>query len=246
MGEKCARCRLARVNGQQQFTHAGAGSPVPGIVHDVLRAPGQPLDASALAWLEPRLGHDLRNVHVHTDAQAAKSAQAVNARTYTVGNNIVFNTGQYEPRTKDGRRLLAHELTHVVQQADAAAEPQKLSIGQPGDGFEQEANAATADPENHYINDRLADDQANGCRYRSEDFPSVDPINHCQPGDVYDLFLNFREERRNGVAIQSEFWTAINRRFVAPVEKLKKASDSLQQRAENGREREIACGPQAQ
>jgi hypothetical protein len=77
-------------------------------------------------------------------------------------------------------------------------------------------NPPVDDPEDHYINDRLADDQANGCRYESEDTPGG-PVHDCQPGDVYDLFLNFRGEiQRNGRPVRTEFWTAINRRFVAP------------------------------
>ncbi len=97
-------------------TGGGGGAEAPGIVHDVLRSSGQPLDASTRAFMEPRFGHDFSGVRVHTDARAAESARAVNALAYTVGSNVVFGEGQYAPGSGSGQRLLAHELTHVVQQ----------------------------------------------------------------------------------------------------------------------------------
>ena len=66
--------------------------------------------------MEPRFGHDFSQVRVHTDEQAVESAQAVNALAYTVGRDVVFGMGQYAPETRDTRRLLAHELAHVIQQ----------------------------------------------------------------------------------------------------------------------------------
>jgi hypothetical protein len=89
---------------------------IPSSVHETLRSPGQSLDAAAQSYMEPRFGHDFSGVRVHTDRKAAESAQAVGALAYTVGRNIVFDAGQYAPHTSDGRRLLAHELTHVIQQ----------------------------------------------------------------------------------------------------------------------------------
>ena len=91
-------------------------SAVPPIVHEVLHSPGQPLDAATRAFMEPRFGHDFSRVQVHSDTKAAESAWAVNALAYTVGRNVVFGEGQYAPATTMGRKLLAHELTHVVQQ----------------------------------------------------------------------------------------------------------------------------------
>lgn len=88
----------------------------PGIVHDVLRSPGQPLEASTRTLMESRFGHDFSRVRVHADTQAAESARAVNAQAYTVGSQIVFGAGQYAPVMSEGRQLLAHELAHVVQQ----------------------------------------------------------------------------------------------------------------------------------
>lgn len=77
---------------------------------------GQPLSVSSRAFFEPRFGRDFSRVRVHNDSTAAALARSVNARAFTLGTNIVFNTGSYVPGTAGGRRLLAHELTHVVQQ----------------------------------------------------------------------------------------------------------------------------------
>jgi hypothetical protein len=103
---------------QRRATNENEHEPetVPPIVHEVLRSPGQPFDAEPRAFFEPRLGHDFSHVRVHTDAWAAESAQAVNALAYTVERDVVFGTGQYAPRTIVGKRLLGHELTHVIQQ----------------------------------------------------------------------------------------------------------------------------------
>ncbi len=94
-----------------------AGVSAPPIVHEVLRSPGQPLGDASRAFFEPRFGRDFGAVRVHTDARAAESAAAVNAHAYTVESNLVFGNAQYSPHSVHGRRLLAHELTHVVQQS---------------------------------------------------------------------------------------------------------------------------------
>lgn len=88
---------------------------MPRVVRDVLQTPGHSMDGGMRSFMEPRFGHDFGGVRVHTDAQAAASADAVNARSYTVGNHVVFGDGQYSPR------LMAHELAHVVQQATGAS-----------------------------------------------------------------------------------------------------------------------------
>lgn len=92
------------------------GSEAPAAVREVLNGPGRPLDQATRAFLEPRFGHDFGRVRIHADAQAAESARAVNALAYTVGRDIVFGAGQYAPDTLAGKGLLAHELTHVLQQ----------------------------------------------------------------------------------------------------------------------------------
>src|SRR6266699_722342 len=86
---------------------ARRGGPVrgPGIVHDVLRSPGQPLDRSTSAFMEARFGYDFSRVRVHADALAAESARLVHARAYTLGHHIVIGAGQPSPETVEGRTL---------------------------------------------------------------------------------------------------------------------------------------------
>ena len=103
----------------------GGQLEAPPIVHEVLRSPGPPLDVATSALMEPRFGHDFSRVRIHADAKAAESAQAIGARAYTVGRDIVFGAGQYAPRTSAGQRLLAHELTHVLQQNGRAVSLQR-------------------------------------------------------------------------------------------------------------------------
>jgi hypothetical protein len=127
-GADCAECRKKKTDLQRKpaSSKSASSKPTPGvppIVHDVLRSPGRPLDAGARAFFEPRLGHDFGSVRIHTDSQAAESARAVNALAYTVGRNVVFGHGNYRPASSEGQRLLAHELTHVVQQGSENVPP---------------------------------------------------------------------------------------------------------------------------
>lgn len=177
-GGTCASCSSDKKRGrvQRDATGSAAAADVPASVHDVLSAPGRPLDASTRAFLEPRFAHsfervavaaaprqvagegltlgpaddaferqaesvadsvaadrrgagrrapagapvDFSRVRVHTGPEADASARAVGARAYTVGAHVVFADGAYAPGTTDGRRLLAHELTHTLQQGGAA------------------------------------------------------------------------------------------------------------------------------
>jgi|GEM_PF-4380897 len=102
--------------GISRYPEAGTAEAPP-IVHEVLGSPGQPLDAATRSFMEPRFGHDFSHVRVHTDAKAAESAKAVNALAYTVGKDVVFGAGAYQPRTNQGRSLMAHELAHTIQHA---------------------------------------------------------------------------------------------------------------------------------
>jgi hypothetical protein len=92
------------------------GQLAPPIVEEVLRSTGRPLDPETRAFMEPRFGHDFSQVRVHSGPSAAESARILNARAYTVGNNLAFADGQYAPSSQAGRTLIAHELAHVVQQ----------------------------------------------------------------------------------------------------------------------------------
>jgi hypothetical protein len=113
----------------------GARPEVPPIVHEVLHSPGQPLEPATRAFMESRFGHDFGQVRVHTEARAGESAKAVNARAYTLGQDIAFGVGQYAPGTRERERLLAHELTHVVQQRSATARGKLHSNTPGGDSF---------------------------------------------------------------------------------------------------------------
>jgi hypothetical protein len=127
------------------LTRSPTGPPmaVPTVVYDVLSSGGVPLDHAARLHMERAFGHDFSKVRIHSGERASASAQAVNARAYTVGSDIVVGSGQPGPGTMAGRRLLAHELAHVIQQASAApAAFGELRIGPSRDGLEAEAEAA--------------------------------------------------------------------------------------------------------
>ena len=107
---------------------AGPGE-APAVVGEALRSSGQPLSPGIRAFMEPRIGYDFSRVRVHTDELAARSARSVDALAYTVGSDVVFGAGQYAPETPAGRGLLAHELTHVVQQRESPAIVQRSPSG---------------------------------------------------------------------------------------------------------------------
>lgn len=117
-------------------------------VHDVVSTGGSPLDTGVRADMEARLGHDFGDVRVHTDDQAHESARSVNAHAYTVGSHIVFQRSRYDPGSQEGQTMLAHELTHVVQQrsgpVDGTPAAGGIRVSDPSDRFEREA-AATAE-----------------------------------------------------------------------------------------------------
>src|SRR5262249_44694029 len=100
-------------------------SEAPAAVQETLGAGGLPLDESVRADMEDRFGHDFSQVSIHTGPQAQRSAEAVQASAYTVGHNVVFGHGRYAPTSDAGRHLLAHELTHVIQQSSGASHIQR-------------------------------------------------------------------------------------------------------------------------
>jgi len=117
-----------------------AESPVKDVVG---RGGGRPLEPSVRTDMEGRFGEDFSGVRVHTDGQASESARAVNAHAYTVGNDIVFGSGRFDPGSPTGQRTLAHELTHVVQQrsgpVDGTPTGDGIRLSNPADRFEQAA-----------------------------------------------------------------------------------------------------------
>ena len=107
----------------------------PASVDHVLASPGRPLEPALRQDMEQRFGHDFSRVRVHSGAAAEQSARDVNAHAYTVGHNIVFGAGRFAPGTHEGRRLIAHELTHVVQQSGADGIGASQSNGKRGCSF---------------------------------------------------------------------------------------------------------------
>lgn len=93
---------------------------------------GSPLPADVRGYMEPRFGRDFSNVRVHTGGEAAGLSHAVGARAFTVGNDVFFGAGQYRPDTQAGRQLMAHELTHTVQQHGGSAQAQPYRIQREG------------------------------------------------------------------------------------------------------------------
>jgi Domain of unknown function (DUF4157) len=115
----------------------------PPLVHEVLRSPGQPMDPGTRSLFESSFGHDFSQVRVHTDANASESARTITARAYTVGRNMVFGSRQYAPDTASGRRLIAHELTHVIQQGSVGYDPgQPVELASSDNGYERAAETA--------------------------------------------------------------------------------------------------------
>jgi hypothetical protein len=102
------------------------------------RGGGQPAQRATTTSVGSVLGDSLSDVRVHTDAGAAALARSVSARAFTVGSDIFFGPGEYQPSTPSGRELLAHELVHVVQQRGAPRSG-PLTVSQPGDALEREA-----------------------------------------------------------------------------------------------------------
>jgi Domain of unknown function (DUF4157) len=108
--------RIQRLVGQP----TGRMDAAPASVDQALASPGRPLEPALRQDMEQRFGHDFSRVRVHSDEEAEQSVRDVSAHAYTVGPNVVFGPGRFAPGTQEGRRLLAHELTHVIQQSAAA------------------------------------------------------------------------------------------------------------------------------
>lgn len=134
----CAACSAKRGVLQRSAASGVAPSNLPPIVRDVVGSSGRPLDDATRVTMELPFGYDFSHVRVHTDAQAAASARAVNAFAYTVGRDVVFDSGNPGPTTREGRKLLAHELAHVVQQSRPGG------VTGTSEGAEQEADRAAA------------------------------------------------------------------------------------------------------
>lgn len=143
---ECENCRKKRLGIQRKPAATGPVTRHPADlshVDPILASPGRPLGADTQTLMAARFGRSFSEVRIHTDGAAAASADAVNALAYTVGQHIVFGAGQFSPATPSGQHLLAHELTHTVQQGhgDRAA-MQRLAISPENSPLEREADAA--------------------------------------------------------------------------------------------------------
>jgi Domain of unknown function (DUF4157) len=125
-GGGCPECRQAEQPGHEherlRTKRAGPGGPgqtavPPPIVHEVLRSPGRHLDPTTRAFMEPRFGVDFGAVRVHTDARAQQLSADLHADAFTLGSDIFFAADKWHPEAASGRRLIAHELAHTVQQS---------------------------------------------------------------------------------------------------------------------------------
>ena len=142
-GGECDDCKKKKGLISRKGTGPAPATPS-SLVAEALRSPGRPLDPDTRGFMESRFQRDFSGVRVHTDARAADSARALQARAWAWGSDVAFANGAYAPGTAAGRRLLAHELTHVVQQERAPAAPpaadHDLDVSQPGDASEREAD----------------------------------------------------------------------------------------------------------
>lgn len=136
-----------RAFGQLLGRVPGDGIMPGGVVHPDVAATiattngsGHTLDPAARGRIEPHLGDDLGDVRVHTDTTADALARSVSARAFTTGTDVYFAAGEYRPGSPDGDALLAHELTHVAQQRGAPSSG-PLTVSEPGDAMETEADA---------------------------------------------------------------------------------------------------------
>jgi hypothetical protein len=140
---------LQRTAGNASVVQLLAGEEEQSPVHDVVGSGGgTPLDAGTRSNMESAFGASFGDVRVHTDDRASKSAESVGANAYTVGSDVVFKSGQFNPSTPTGQRTLAHELAHVVQQSQGPVDGTDagggIRLSSPSDRFEQAAEE-TAD-----------------------------------------------------------------------------------------------------
>ena len=184
----CDECKESK-QVQRKASAPGGSDYAPSLVHEVVNSSGRPLDAATRNFFEPRLQFDFSRVRIHANHRAAASARAVNALAYTVGRDVVFGAGQYAPDTPEGKRLIGHELTHVVQQSRADARQGAVLQRQVGGTQGSTSNPcpsstgiATYRQFNH--GDLPASEQANfrtylGMLVRHDLSPGPDHTGHC-------------------------------------------------------------------
>jgi hypothetical protein len=196
------------LGGDAGAEHEDEPSPVKDVVGS---GGGQPLETSTRHFMESRFGNDFGGVRVHTDARASDSAKAVQAHAYTVGNDIVFQSGHYAPETDAGRHMLAHELTHVVQQRSGPVSgtpaPGGIKISEPSDSFEQEAerHAGTIMSQPPPPAAEAATSAAPGVQRTEEDAPPVQRADDEEEMQGSFVQRQAEEEKKDEELVQGSF-----------------------------------------
>ena len=209
---KCAACGAdgdepcACVQGKAESSPPATLAAISDHTPSALRTGGQPLSSRDRRFFEPRFGADFSRVRIHSDAAAAEMAQALHARAFAVGGHIVFGAGLFSPETQDGRRLLAHELTHVVQQehrphavqrqAEPAADP-KIVVTPTKEGVNISITADTKLEGSEVFvltvmyGKRVSRERAIELIRSGEDVGCVAPVckTGMQPGETIELFF---------------------------------------------------------
>jgi hypothetical protein len=221
VGRKCLDCEEGEKAPAAQTRSAGstgAASEAPSIVHEGLRSPGQPLDASARVFFEPRFRADFSRVRIHTDSVSAESARAINAVAYTVGQDVVFDEGAYRPETDNGRRLIAHELTHVIQQGGADTGIIPDSENEFGDSGALKADRRLQPYTRS--DQRVQRQEACYCCITSVAIKNISRIdNATQMGHSYDLEIKMARSTEHGPRLEPEctleWWERTNVPYTA-------------------------------
>lgn len=150
-GNSPSRVRTTAIAVQRSNTgHAASLQQAPASVGRTLARQGQPLEPPVRRDMEQNFGHDFSRVRVHTGALAEQSAREMGAHAYTVGRDVVFNAGQYAPQTQSGKHLLAHELTHVLQQSGQAGRTVQREVA-PDSGTSATASTTPQPPRQDYV-----------------------------------------------------------------------------------------------
>ncbi len=168
--------RLQRMAGNRGVVQMLAADDEPSPVHDVVGSGGgAPLDDGTRATMESAFGRSFDDVRVHTDPRASASAESVGANAYTVGSDLVFRSGSYDPSSAAGQRTIAHELSHVVQQSqgavDGAEAPGGIRVSDPSDRFER-----AADHRADEVMASLAPSTSAGAGVQREEDPAAAPV----------------------------------------------------------------------
>jgi len=147
IGNSISQPSLSNVNGGiQRSESTGSSLSNSSSVSDSIQSGGQPMDDVTRSFMEQQFSYDFSKVRIHNDASAHQSSNSINANAYTQGKDIVFGSGKYQPDTADGKKLLAHELTHVVQQGNSPQPVIQRSVADSSICSPTKANGALPNP----------------------------------------------------------------------------------------------------